>query len=187
MNVRNTLFEIASRNAGIVTTKDFRQYSYTDAALRVFARRHPDELIRHGTGVYEYLDPQDRLDIDWDVVSYAVAQALVGEKAYISGSSVLGFYHLANVAPLKMQLKTTSRITRALPPSLDVSVVSMAEKVDIVRGVRLQNLAAAFREADDTRASYRLEAVEEARKLNLISGKDADDLTEWLTKEAWIA
>jgi predicted transcriptional regulator of viral defense system len=176
MGVGNTVRVIAEKNDGIVTTKSVVEAGFSESSLRQYRRRHPEELEKIGSGVYLYLDLDEETKIRFDNPTARVALGLAGPDAYLTGSSVLDFYNLANANPKHLTLKTTRRFRREFPKWMQVSYTTKRERVDEVNGIRLQNLAAAFQEAKDTRLDYRLQGLNDAEARNLIGGDDADEV-----------
>ena len=174
MRLLDAVMDIARRNNGIVTVKDVRNLGYSESSLRQLARRNPEIIGRQGNGVYmvyeaDGVDPRD--------ASYAAALALAGPDSFLSGSSVLDFYNLANANPRWVTLHVAHRVCRKLPAWLHIiRDGEPCRNVDVIRGIRLQNLFDAFLEATDTRLDYRLEAIEEAERYNLLSPPQADAL-----------
>ncbi|QOL31469.1 MULTISPECIES: type IV toxin-antitoxin system AbiEi family antitoxin domain-containing protein [Bifidobacterium] len=180
MKMENAVLDVAKKNNGIVTVKDIKALGYSESALRQFARRNDDIIGKQGGGVYMVYDADG---VDPRDASYAAALAMTGDESYLSGSSVLDFYNLANANPRWTTVRTPHHISRKLPGWLRViHDRRQSRNVDVIRGIRLQNLSDAFLEAKDTRLDYRLEAVDEAEQRNLLSPIQADMLRDVLKK-----
>ncbi|WEV45958.1 hypothetical protein OZX62_05680 [Bifidobacterium sp. ESL0690] len=179
MMLENKVIDCANNNNGIVTVMDMKRFGFNESSLRQYVRRHPDMFNKRGSGVYEVID--DRVSVDPRDAAYASALALAGEGAYLTGSSVLDFYNLANANPVQTTVKTPHHISKRLPSWLHVVTVREKHPVDIVRGIRLQNLFDAFREAKDTRLDYRFDAISDAEQRNLLPAYLADRLRDDFT------
>jgi predicted transcriptional regulator of viral defense system len=183
MALEITIKEEAQRNHGIVTTGNIISSGFSESALRQYARRHPDKIEKLGSGIYLFLDFESETNIDFDNSTFLTSLALAGPESYLTGSSVLDYYNLANANPAHIAVRTPRKFRRVFPSWLRVSYTKKRERIDIVNDIRLQNLANAFKDAKDTRIDYRLQGVDDAEERNLIGGDDADETREYLRKQ----
>lgn len=182
MKTEDIVKDIANDNNAIVTVQDTLALGLKPSTLRQYARRHPETLLQHARGIYEYLDPHDELLIDWSEAHFALALKFAGPESYLVGSSVLGFYHLAYANPDHVYVRAPKAPQRTLPHWLRVTVSKKRERLDIIRGIRMQNVASALLEARHIRPDYRYYAVDDAEERNLISPADAIRVKKILEK-----
>ncbi len=91
---------------------------------------------------------------------YAEALAVVGKDAMIWGGSVLAMHNLAMVNPEKIEVATTRRVRRELPPWISLTRVRDETPYNFLNGILCQPLADAFRHCKGKVMTYRLaEAV----------------------------
>ncbi|MCI1902190.1 MAG: hypothetical protein LKI93_05625 [Bifidobacteriaceae bacterium] len=181
--IEKTLEKVSRENHGIVTTADVVAAGFSESALRQHARRHPDEVEKLGSGIYLFLDPEEKTGVESSDSTFLVALGLAGSQAYLTGSTVLDYYNLANANPEKITVRTPHRFRRVFPNWMKVSHTTRRERVDVINGIRLQNLEAAFLDAKDTRVDYRLEGLNDAESRNLIGGDAADRVREKLRRK----
>jgi hypothetical protein len=183
MGIGRAIQYIAETGNGIVTTRDIVDMGFSESALRQYARRNPETIEKLGYGVYQFLDPDGETDINLTNAGFAAALALAGPDSYLTGSSVLDYYNLANANPEIITIRTPHKVRRKFPPRVRVATTGREEEVDSIGGIRMQNLAAAFREATDTRLDYRLRGLEDAEARNLINADQARILRKELERK----
>ena len=108
---------------------------------------------------------------------YAEALAIVGNDAMIWGESVLAMHNLAMVNPEKIEVATTRRVRRELPPWIDLIRLQDEPLHDLFNGIHCQKLTEAFRHCKGKVMMHRLAgAVREAGQRGLLGFTEAEIL-----------
>lgn len=180
MAVKDVLRDIARENSGVVTTRDLRERGVDTSSLRRYARGG-EQLRKVVSGVYVYSGGEES-DLDTSDAMLQVALRIGGENSFLYGDSVLSFYHLAYVVPHKVHVGVTRRPVRQIPQWMMVHVVKKKPSVDVMRGLRLQNLYDAFLCSNEGRTNRLFEGVETAYERGLLTPMQMDQLWDYFTE-----
>lgn len=160
------LADIARTHAGVVALRDARAAGITPAAFHQYARRHKPNANYHGAYTFYALDDKygiSEADDDWFIKMHAA-----GLGSYFVGSTALDFYKLGLQIPSRTYMRSPSR----KPGTIKTIVILPPKKdamIDTIRGIRVQNLYQAFKEAGEVRNDRLLAAAEQAWDRNLLN------------------
>ncbi|MDD2588409.1 MAG: type IV toxin-antitoxin system AbiEi family antitoxin domain-containing protein [Atopobiaceae bacterium] len=170
MTKLDDIYEATADTRGMITSQEARELGISNNELVQFA--HRGKLTRLGQGLYrvEWYSPTEE-------DPYAEAVALAGPDAFLWGESVLGLLKLAPTNPAYIQVATTRRVRRTLPPHIRLTHVEEGAPVTSYVGIPSQPAADAIRSCMGHMMPERLaEAVDEAKRLGHITPAEADDL-----------
>ncbi len=115
MNYRELLFDRALDQYGYVTTDDARELGVPPIELRKLAmRRGGFHNVARGLYKFDQVPTAEHQDV-------MEAVLLVGGDAVATRETVLLMHGLANVLPQQIQVGTSHRIRRALPPTIRIT------------------------------------------------------------------
>lgn len=166
-NLTELVLATARRNSGLVTVESMRQLGVSPESFRQWAHYHkPYDKFRRGA--YVFGDFDDRNSVDENDLSWFLDMYTAGKGSYFIGSSVLNFYNLGRQEAQYTFMRSPSR-KPFKDKMLKVSVTRSTDRIDTIRGIRLQSLYQAFQETCNIRKDYLLEAAEQAWDRNLLT------------------
>ena len=175
MTKYDDIYEIAADNYGLITSSQAREIGVTNNELVQYARR--GKLERLGQGVYRLTR-----HVPSPLDTYALAVALAGPNAYLSGESVIAMLELGPTNPAFVHVSTQDRTRRKSPAWLDVNRAAEDEPVTAYEGIPSQPVASAIRSCRGKMMEERLiQATNNARAQGYISRSQAQDLLEELS------
>lgn len=175
--ITKQIINSARSHGGLVTTWDMNARGVSSDSLLHWARRHGD-YVKFGHGIYEFdaLNEKENINTDDQQWFMPLAQAR-DPQAYLAGITVLDFYNLGYVAVNFSLVRAHTTRKHIGSGETVIEPLRPTDRVDTVRGVRLQNLAQALNEARPINANYLKQAIEDAYERNLITDSDHDQLT----------
>ena len=169
-----TIQDTALDNYGLVTTSQAVALGISPVELARWTQI--GRLEKRALGVFRL---SNRVPTDFD--RYAEALAIVGDGSMIFGESVLSMHNLALVNPARIEVSTTRRVRKRIPPWIKVVALSSAEESEVFDGIACQPVARAIMACIGRVPSDRLiVAVDEARGQGLISSKSEKELRKVL-------
>ena len=156
MKAYDELWGIAEDNFGIVTSAQAEKLGISRQNMRKMTKT--GLLTRLCHGVYQV---RHHVPTANDV--YAAAVAMVGEKGYLRGASVIALLNLAPTDPSFIYIGAANRVRRRLPAGYIVRD-RKASVTTLYDGIRCQELMEALREA-------REEGVMEADRIRFAADK----------------
>lgn len=182
-NIEQQIIASSRAHGGLVTTWDMNARGISTDSLVHWARRHGD-YDKLGHGVYNFYTLNERENINTDDQKWWLPLCQVADpEAYLYGESVFAFYDLGYAMPKKDYVRAKTSYTHMPDKATIVSPMKPEDRVDIIRGVRLQSLAQAFNEVPEMRTDYLLEAAEDAYDHNLLTGYDYMTITNKLNHQ----
>lgn len=170
MTYYDDIFEAASDNFGLITTEQARKMGIAKDELSKLQAR--GKLVRIGHGVYRV---KHHVPSALDV--YADAVALVGPGAYVFGKSVLAMHNLASVNPDAIEVGTSKRIRKKLPPYIETVRRPPGDAITLYDGIPSMTVANAIRSCKGEIMPERLEeALRDAADHGLITSRDLNEI-----------
>ena len=158
----------------MITFSEARAVGISNNELVQFARRGKFQLI--GQGLYRvgwYLPTEED--------PYVEAVALAGPEAFLWGESVLELLGLAATTTAYMQVATTGRVRRSLPPHVRLVRAMKGTPTTSYVGIPSQPAADAIRSCMGHVMSERLSgALREAERQGYVTPRETDDLLDKL-------
>ena len=153
----DSIYDIATDGCGIITAAQAREAGAAPSELNRWCA--DGRLLRRGHGVYKLArwvpTPYD---------TYAEAVALVGDKAYLHGESVLAMHGLALVNPRAIEVATPKRVRRRLPSWVEPVTAPKGERTMYYEGILSQRVADAIEScAGSVMPARLLEAARQTR------------------------
>ncbi len=156
MKAYDELWGLAEDNFGIITSEQAEKLGISRQNMRKMTKA--GLLTRLCQGVYQV---RHHVPTANDV--YAAAVAMVGEKGYLRGASVIALLNLAPTDPSFIYIGAENRVRRRLPDGYIVKDRKVSETT-LYDGIRCQKLTEALREA-------REEGVMEADRIRVAADK----------------
>lgn len=156
MKAYDELWGLAEDNFGIITSAQAEELGVSRQNMRKMTKAGLLTRLCHGVYQVKHHVPAAN-----DV--YAAAVAMVGEKGYLRGASVIALLNLAPTDPAFIYVGAENRVRRRLPDGYVVRDMKAAETT-FYDGIRCQKLAAALREA-------REEGVMESDRVHVAASK----------------
>mgnify|MGYP000390844030 CR=1 FL=1 len=162
---RHKAYDLAANNFGVVTTSMAQDVGIPPVELRKLVQR--GALDRIGRGVYRV--PFMPVSKHSDIIE---TLKIVGEDAYLVGTSVLSFLDIGVFNPRKFQVSTPRRIRKALPPHVEVEYASR-KPVREYEGVPCESVYSALSSVLGCTMSDRFSsALRQARERGLLDARE---------------
>ena len=170
----DSIYDIATDGYGIITAAQAREAGAAPSELNRWCA--DGRLLRRGHGVYKLArwvpTPYD---------TYAEAVALVGDKAYLHGESVLAMHGLALVNPRAIEVATPKRVRRRLPSWVEPVTAPKGERTMYYEGILSQRVADAIEScAGSVMPARLLEAARQTRDEGLVPAGEYERLEKVL-------
>lgn len=182
-NIEKQIIDSAQSHGGLVTALDMKQRGVSPDTLLHWARRH-GKYSKLGRGIYSFDDLNARENIDTADQKWFLPLALAHDsKAYLHGITVLMFFNLGYAAANYGLVRAGTTYKHDAGYGVIVEPYKKIDRVDTLRGIRIQTLVQAFAEARPMRADYLRDAIEESYDRNLINETEYDKLVhDWKHK-----
>jgi predicted transcriptional regulator of viral defense system len=177
---RRRLHERALEQYGYITTRDAAEMDIPRAGLQMVARR--GGLSHVGYGVYRFDDvPATERD------GYMEAVLLVGDGAFLEADAVLALHDLALVNPRRLRVRTTARVRKTLPPTVQVLWPTHIPEADrtVYEGIPCTTVARALTDCIGIVMRERLiDAANDAAERGLLRRNERADVLAQLRGQA---
>jgi len=170
---RDTLRDIAAYSHGIVTVAEAEAADVPAVEVRKLAQRGTLERIGHGVYRFRHGFPRTRGTAE------AEAVAIAGPGSLLEGESVLALTDLGHANPAHIEVALTTQRRRQLPSWIAVTRRTTLTPTDTTHyhGVPSLTVRAALAQVKDRLPRQRwLEALEKARRLDLVSADEEREL-----------
>lgn len=169
-HIENVIINLARTHGGIVTVGDMVKAGFTKYALSQWAYHH-GPYTRISKGAYAFDSINDEYQIPVSDMNWFVDMYEAGEGSYFVGSTVLDFYNLGLQEPISSYMRSPSHAEGEFG-TINIQAPRPNDRIDILRGIRLQNLYQAFQETRGVREDYLLDAAEQAWDRNLLNAEE---------------
>jgi predicted transcriptional regulator of viral defense system len=173
MKAYDEIWGLAEDNFGIITSAQAEELGVSRQNMRKMTKS--GLLMRLCHGVYQV---KHHVPTTNDV--YAAAVAMVGEKGYLRGASVVALLNLVPTDPAFIYVGAANRVRRRLPDGYVVRDMKDSETT-LYNGIRCQKLMAALREAREEGVieSDRIQtAVERANEEGLLTDEECSQFKD---------
>ena len=173
MKAYDEIWGLAEDNFGIITSAQAEELGVSRQNMRRMTKA--GLLMRLCHGVY-----QVKHHVPTTNDAYAAAVAMVGEKGYLRGASVIALLNLAPTDPAFIYVGAANRVRRRLPDGYVVRDRKDSETT-LYNGIRCQKLVAALCEAREEGVieSDRIHAaVERANEEGLLTDEECSQFKD---------
>ena len=168
------ILEISLDNYGLVTYRQAEEAGIAGSELARFVEQ--GRLSKLGHGLYQVTM---RIPTVYD--RYAQAVALAGEGSILFRTAVLALLGLSSVNPVSIEVASTKRIRRNLPPWVEIVSCTSLEDVTRYHGIPCQNLFDAFVSCKQILMSERiLDGAREAHSKGLLLDSELSAIEEMI-------
>lgn len=173
VNYRDTLRDIAAYDHGIVTIANAEAVDVPAVEVRKLAQRGALERIGHGVYRFRHGFPRTRGTAE------AEAVAIAGPGSLLEGESVLALTDLGHANPAHIEVALTTQRRRQLPSWIAATRRTTLKPADGTHyhGVPSVTVRVALAQVRERLPRQRwLEALEKARRLDLVSAEEEREL-----------